>query len=437
MTERPQGTGDRFEVVAGDWAPGGRCFARLPDGTPLFVERCVPGERVAVEVHRRRARIAEGVAVEVLGLSDDRVAPPCARADRCGGCDWMHVSQPGQIRGKRSILSQASARQARFDLAALHGSVEDIPATPSPEALGYRGRIRLHVNRAGNLGYFARGSREVVEIDRCDVATAQVNDGLAALRSEIATSRPAFGRSVSGVEIRAGDAGTACAIHLFPRTRRAAPGARMTRMMKRLAAQGNAVWWAGKPLLGPSRVRVDVGDGRWILAGPSSFVQANPGANLALVRRVVAMATEIGCESFIDLYCGAGNFSLPLAAAGFRGVGIELSAEAIDLAGEAADTQGIADVVFEQGRADEHLDSRDTAVDLLLLDPPRTGARDAMPSIAALAPRHVLYVGCDPVTQARDVGVLLGGGYEVRAWELFDLFPQTHHVEGVALLHRA
>ena len=437
MSTTKTGTGGRVEVVAGRWAPGGRCFARLADGTPLFVEGCLPGEHVVVAVQRRRARIAEGEAVEVLAPSADRVDPACEWADRCGGCDWMHVGYPAQLQGKRAILGQATARQARFDLDALYDSVENVPTTASSEPLGYRGRIRLHVDQAGGVGYFARGSHEVVEIDHCEVAAAPVNDALAALRSEIAAAGQAFGRAISGVEIRTGDARAPWAIHLFPRTRRATPGGRVNRALEKLAAQGGAVWWSGKPLLGPPRLRVDVGDECWILAGPPSFVQANPGVNRALVRRVVEWGTEARCESFADLYCGAGNFSLPLAAAGLHGVGVELSAEAIDLADEAATAQGIAGARFERGRVDDRLVARVADADLVLLDPPRTGARDAMPAVAALAPRHVIYVGCDPVTQARDVGTLMAEGYEVRSWELFDLFPQTHHVEGIALLHRA
>jgi len=425
---------DRPEVVAESWAPGGRCFARLPDGTPLFVEGCLPGERVQVEIRRKRAKVAEGVAVEVLEPSADRVAPVCTWADRCGGCDWMHVGRTAQIAAKRAILAQASARQARFGLDTLYGSLDSIPAVASPEPLRYRGRIRLHVDRDGRVGYFERGSHDVVEIDRCEIAAAAVNDALAALHSEITARLPAFGRSVSGVEIRTGDDQAPWAIHLFPRTRGAKPGARMRRALERLATLGGAVWWAGKPLLGPPRLRVDVADGCWILAGPSSFVQANPSANRALVRRVTEWVADARCGSFADLFCGAGNFTLPLAAAGLRGVGIELSAEAIGLASEAAAVQGLTGIRFEQGRVDDRLAARVTGADLVLLDPPRTGARGAVPPIAALAPRHVVYVGCDPVTQARDVGALIAAGYEVRAWELFDLFPQTHHVEAVAVL---
>ena len=422
------------EVTTGDLSPGGRCFSRLDDGTPLFVAGALPEETVRVVVSRRRAGVAEGDTVEVLSPSVDRVEPACLWFARCGGCDWMHAAYPAQLAGKQGIAAQAIRRQTGMDPASIHDG--PLPIEPSPDPLAYRGRVRLHVDPGGRVGYFARGTHRVVQVDSCLLATPAVNQALDAVRQELAPLGRRFGRQVSGIELRQGDDTAPWAIHLFPRARRARLDGALLAALERVAGEGGgAVWSAGKPLLGPPRLRFDLDDDLYSLAGPAAFVQANPRANRLLVRHVVERVVRQQPRDFCDLFCGAGNFTLPLLAAGLEGTGVELSSQAVDGAREAALLQGLSAEAFRQGRVDGR--ARHGSPDLVLLDPPRTGARDAMPMIADMSPRTVVYVGCDPVTQARDVGELLRRGYEVVSWVLFDLFPQTHHVEGVAVLRKA
>ena len=420
---------DTVEITAGPIAPGGRWFCRMEDGTPLFLAGAVEGERVVAGHLRRRSRVFEGTVVEVLVPSDDRVQPPCPWADRCGGCDWMHLSATAQLEAKQSIASQAAKRQARHDL-------DGPPSiTPSPADLGYRSRIRLHVDRRGRVGYFARGSHDVVEVDDCPIAMPAAREALAGLRDAVPAD--ILGPEVSGVELLQGDGVTHWVVHLFMRSRRARPSRALSNALTSLTAHGAAAWIGPHPVGGPSRLRYALPGGLFLLAGPSTFTQANPAANEALVKRVGDL---VGTQdTFLDLYCGAGNFTLPLLARGARGIGVELSRDAIDCAREAAVLQSLDPEAFEQARVDIRLPRRlsDGDPGVVILDPPRTGAREAIPLLVDLAPRRILYVGCDPVTQARDVGSLREAGYEVVSWELFDLFPQTHHVEGIVHLSRA
>jgi len=400
----------------------------MEDGTPLFLAGGIEGERAVVGRLRRRARVFEGDVLQVLEPSTDRVEPPCPWADRCGGCDWMHLSADAQIAAKRSIARQAARRQARLDLD------EPPPITPSPEVLGYRSRIRLHVDRRGRVGYFARGTHDVIEVDDCPIARPAVRDALVCLRE--AVDADVLGSEVSGVELLQGDGDTPWAVHLFMRSRRARPSTALSSTLTALGRRGAAAWVGAHPVVGASRLRYALPDGLFLMAGPSTFTQANPAANEALVRRVgEIVGTDDG---FLDLYCGAGNFTLPLLASGGSGTGVELSRDAIDCAREAATLQSLPPDGFVKGRVDPRLlrQLTDGSPSVVILDPPRTGARDAVPLLADLAPRRIVYVGCDPVTQARDVGSLRDAGYEVTSWELFDLFPQTHHVEGVVTLAR-
>ncbi len=423
-------TVETADVTAGELAAGGRCFCRLADGTPLFAAGAAPGERVRVVITRRRAGVAEGEVAEVFERSPDRVDPPCAWADRCGGCDWMHLAPHVQHDARRQIAAVAARRQAGV------GLDEPPTITEASPPLGYRHRVRLHVDHAGRIGYFARATHDVVEIDRCAVAQDAVDQALRTLQVATAPLGRDFGGQVSGVELRTGDDRVPFAVHLFPRKRKAWPSADLRAALQPLADVGAALWVGGRLLHGPLRLRYDLGDDRFVLAGPLTFTQANATANRALIRRVVERVGEGDPGDFWDLYCGAGNFTLPLLAAGLRGAGVELATEAVDGAREAARLQDLDEGAFHQARVDGRLAGRLPGVDpdVVLLDPPRTGARELMPLLVKLRPKRVVYVGCDPVTQARDVGMLVQHGYAVRTWELFDLFPQTHHTEGVVVL---
>ncbi len=423
---------DRLTVDVGELTPGGRALAHMEDGTPLFVDGAWPGERVRVEVHRRHARVAEGRVIRVVRPSPDRVDPPCPHAGTCGGCDWMALDVAAQRRAKARLVVQAQRRQAGRDVA-------PPPVVPSPADLRYRGRVRLHVDLRGRIGPFARGSHRVVEIDRCPVARDAIGDALDALRSAVRPLGPALGRQVSGVAIHAGDGTPPWAIQLFMRHRRSRPSRVLAAALRSLAGAGGAVWVNGQVLHGAPFLRLPLPGGTTLRAGPTTFVQANPGANGDLVRAVVERVA--GGGTFLDLFCGAGNFTLPLLAAGIDGVGVEISPGAVSDARAAAEEHGLPPSAFIQGRVgtdpDTLLSQHPSPV--VILDPPRTGARDVMPAIAAARPRRVIYVGCDPVTQARDLRALFDAGYELdpavgAPLLALDLFPHTHHVETVATL---
>lgn len=424
-----------MEVEIGDLVAGGRAFARLPDGTPLFVAGALPGERAEVHIERRRARIAEGRATRILRAASDRVVPACPWFDSCGGCDWMHLDGAAQLRWKGVIARETARRQARVEL-------DQAPTvSPSPDALGYRGRIRVHVDRRGRVGFFAPGTHRIVAVEGCAVAEPAVQDALDALRSMADGVGPEFGRQVSGAELRTGDQETPWAVHLFWRERRAQPTGPLRAALERLSTSGAAVWAAGKVLHGAADTVHPLPGGLHLRAGPLAFLQANPSANHRLVEAVRDIAVEFAGDGgrFVDLFCGAGNFTLPLLAAGLDGIGVELSAGAVGDARRAAEEQSLPPEAFVSGRVDGRLGNKllGGAVDVLLLDPPRTGARNAIEAIADLGPRALIYISCDPVTLARDVGDLRSRGYEPDRWLGFDLFPQTHHLESVVTLLRS
>ena len=431
-------TTDTATVTVGELAPGGRAFARTEDGRVLFIEGALPGEQVEVAITRSRAGVHEARVTRMLSASEDRVDPPCPWVETCGGCDWMMASEALQLRAKGEIIAQAAHRQA-------HLSIEAPAPRPAPDSLGYRSRIRLHIDPAGRVGYFARGTHDVVEVERCAVACDVCNDALAALRTLSNRLGRDLGALFSGVELLEGDEDCPWAMHLFPRNRRAVIPSPLRSQLKSLAGDRGALWVAGQTKVGHARLRYPLPGGLYQLQGPTTFTQVNRRANQALVEQTVRVVTELLPTGgrFVDLYCGSGNFTLPLLAAGLQGVGVELSADAIRCAQEAARRQRLPHNSFLQQKVgtDPITGMSDPSTDLVILDPPRFGAKDALGTIVGLKPRSVVYVGCDPVTQCRDLAILRDSGYQPlppgpSSWLAFDLFPQTHHVETLIALQR-
>lgn len=403
--------------------PGGDGMARLADGRVGFVAGAFPGDRVKV------GRVAEHkswVRAEEWSLhepSPARVSPPCALAGECGGCEWMALSRTAQIVGKSSLVRQALRRT---------GGLTDLPETvPVRTAgcdLGYRNRLRLHVDASGHLGLFARGSHRLVEIPACPVSDPRITEVLTRLR-QLAT--PSVLARWQEIEIRVAPLGPPVSLWMLPRHERA-PSAEESALAERLAQEWQVV-----------EAGASGEDQRWPLPGgvelwvpPGGFVQVNWAVDTALVEALMAGVRERGIESFVELYAGSGNFTLPLLRAGLRGVAVEHAGASIRAARRAARAQQLSDDVFVSGDAARELGRRaKPAPDLVLLDPPRDGARDVVPALLAASPRWVAFCACDPVTLARDVKSL-SKAYALDSVVAFDMFPHTHHVETLLWLRQ-
>jgi len=252
------------------------------------------------------------------------------------------------------------------------GRLENVPESLDVVAagptLGWRRRVRLHVRQ--EIGFHARRTRTIVPIDRCVVADERINEALRGLRAE-------------------------------------------------------------RPPAGTVTVQIE-GEGTATYRDEAPFVQANPAVNDRLVADVVAVARRRAVR-FLELFAGGGNFSVPLAVAELEGVTVESHPGAVQGARDAASAAGVTDRLdIREGRAEDLLAAPDGQPDLVLLDPPRAGAKDLMASIVALRPAWIAYVSCDPGALARDLGLLQAGGYRLESVTAYDMFPHTHHVETVA-----
>jgi 23S rRNA (uracil1939-C5)-methyltransferase len=407
--------------------PGGDGMARLPDGRIGFVSGGLPGDVILPTEVLTKKGYVRADAWSLVRPSEQRVAPACPIAERCGGCDWMALERRAQLEQKAAILKEALRRTGGF--ATLPPAISVVAAGP---ALGYRARVRFHVDADGTIGFFARRSHDLVEIDRCPVCRPEIDRALSLLR----TLDRSVLRAFSSVEIRSTLEGSGAMLELELR-----PGFAVSEAARKalaglsgdvtvsVAGQGGASSEQVLTLLGGVRVG----------AGPGVFTQVNPDVNALLVSEVVAGSRERRVERFCDLFAGVGNFALPLLAAGMSGVAVELDARAVESARRAAREAGLPADVFvaeDAARFLAGLGRREPPFDLVILDPPRRGAKDVLELVVRAAPRHIAMCSCDPVTLARDLATLVRSGFELDSVRGFDMFPQTHHIEALAWMER-
>jgi 23S rRNA (uracil1939-C5)-methyltransferase len=395
----PAAVGATVELDITALAAGGDGVGRDATGRVTFVPRTAPGDRVrATLVHATssfaRAELAGPTGVVQPGAV--RVGPPCRHfVERCGGCQWQHVARPAQLAAKQAIVAGALRKLTGLTLQPI--------AEPSP-ALGWRRRARFHVER-GRAGLYQLGGHSVLPIASCP----QLEPALDAAYMVIAAATPPDGELAL---VLAHDGRIAVA------TERAWRGA--ARLIGRAGIAG--------VLAGPDthgEVVLEIEPGLW--GGPWEFAQASAPGNAALIARVrEALGRPSGGPGrLLELYAGAGNFTRAFVADGWQVVASDVVAPARPPS------------VFHAGPVKDVLARIAGPWDAIVLDPPRTGAADAIDGIVRAAPRIVVYVSCDAATLARDAARLIdAGGYRATcAWPL-DLMPQTAHVEVVMRLER-
>ena len=372
-------------------AHGGHGVGRI-EGQVCFVPYALPGDTVRVDIVRTSKRVLWGQVEEIIEPSPDRVEAPCPPFGNCGGCTWLHFAYPAQGEWKRRIVQDCFERIARL-------SVEPEWIEDEDYRLAYRTRAEFHCVR-GKCGFYARQSHEIVDIAGCPLCHPKLNDALGRVR------RSGY---LGAVEVTVNPESDQVLVWTK----------RPHRKLKRLFPLAGAADAYGKPA-------------RFVLDGVpvvnGAFTQASLLLNRLLRTTVYEMAA--GAESVLDLYCGSGNLSLGLAARA-RVVGIDRSQAAIRAAwGMKAGDYRVGDEEgFRSALRSQHWDA-------VILDPPRTGARAAIPALSKAKADKLVYVSCDPATQARDVAELVKSGWQVKRLVVLDLYPNTSHVETVCRLTR-
>ncbi len=389
------------------------------DGKAVMVRESVAGDRAEIAIESERRDYAIATIRELVRASADRRAAPCPYLPRCGGCDWQHIDYAAQVRFKSEVIARELNR-------ALGTSIDPAGLVePAPAEFGYRSRIRLQAGAKGVLGYHSVRSNEIVAIDSCMVADAGIRMPLHLAR--------ALGKRVEEIEVVRDDAREVLVAHLKkPADEEDARRAR--KVLEADAEIAGIVLRAGsnRVTMGEPAIKIELEPGLAIEVDADLFSQVNRAQNLRLIASVMEMAA-IGKPSVVlDLFCGAGNFALPAARRGARVTGVDAEAPAITAATRNALRLGFRESQFIALKASETASFLFRArykPDVVVLDPPRTGAPGLMGPILKLKPASIIYVSCDVTTLARDLRVLVAGGYKIGNVRGFDFFPNTHHVE--------
>ncbi|WP_028584710.1 class I SAM-dependent RNA methyltransferase [Desulfogranum mediterraneum] len=418
---------------------GGSGLGYLSDGMVVMVPQVLPRELVRVKERKRTKKFLQASLVRVEQPSPHRVQPPCPYYGRCGGCNLQHIAYEEQLTVKGQLLGETLER-SRLDL-----STTRMDATlASPLALGYRHRIRLHLNTRGELGFHRWASNTIIPIEQCLLATPAINRALKRCRQ--LGLDPRFNRQWKAIELLESPAGGELSIVLHPRKPAAPsrPPAEIATLADHAVIKDPASLRRDTtlPAKAPLQQEFSAAAGPYTLSWDSHcFFQVNVAQNQQLVTLVSELLGQGHGRPLLDLYCGIGNFSLPAALLGWQVTGIEHNRRSILWArANQAATPLAATTAFQPEPVRDALlrscqDKEQVAT--ILLDPPRQGLeREALQLLPQLGAERIIYISCDPATLGRDLALLCGEGYRLVRAVPVDMFPQSHHIESVVVLEK-
>lgn len=394
-------TGEKVDVKIEGVAFGGDGVARVREMV-LFVPFTVDGDRAAVRITDVKKTFMRGKLEQLVQPSPGRATPKCPYYLRCGGCQYQHIDYAHQLELKQTQVADSFRRIGRFS------SPPVMNIVPSPQVFGYRGKAEFHAaERRGyppQMGFMDITGSRIVDIERCEIMDETINAAFSDFRQSVLAGR---------VGIESG---------------------------------GTRIFWSGRNREAPRGG--ETGDaplisrtvkGRELLVPAHGFFQANLSLLDRLVDTVCEMCALQGAETVLDLYAGAGLFSLFLADRAGQVIAVEMDGDAVRAARINFDRFGRSDALVYEGDAAEvlrgPLEEKKGKADVIILDPPRTGCeKDILSALAEWRPKRLVYISCDPPTQARDIRFLADQGFSLHVLQPFDMFPQTKHIEVVALL---
>ncbi|WP_448533462.1 23S rRNA (uracil(1939)-C(5))-methyltransferase RlmD [Parathermosynechococcus lividus] len=418
-------------------------------GRVVFVPDAVPGDRLRVRLQHVKPQYANGVLLEVLERSPQRVRPACIVADKCGGCQWQCIDYHTQLAAKEQLVKEVIARIGQLQPQAF------LPILAAPSPLGYRNKVTYPLaRRHGQVvaGYYQKGSHRIVNLNQCPVQDPRLNPLLATLKADLqpwpiydeSTGSPGVRHLGLRIGQRTGEQLITLVLagdlppHFEEQAQRwydqftAVVGVCVNINSQR----GNRIFGSQTRVLAGQLYLREVLAGIEFHVGATTFFQVNTAQAEQLIQTLEAWLALSGTEHLLDLYCGIGTLSLPLARSAARVTGVECHPDSVTQAIATARHNGLTNTEFICAVAEEWLPHWCNAVDVLLLDPPRKGCdRAVLDAILGQRPPRIVYVSCHPATLARDLGYLCqAGAYQLAKVQPLDMFPQTAHVETIALL---
>ncbi|MDB9524421.1 23S rRNA (uracil(1939)-C(5))-methyltransferase RlmD [Oscillatoria sp. CS-180] len=448
--------GQTLELDITDLSSSGEGVGRW-DNRVVFVPDTVPGDRIQTRLIFTKPSFGRGKLLEILQASSDRIRPACIVADKCGGCQWQSVTYEAQLAAKQQQVTDALTRIGGF------ADVQVDPILAADHPLDYRNKATYPLGRSPEgkvkAGYFRKGTHQIVNLNQCPVQDDRLDPLLAEVKQDIQQR----GWSIFDESSREG-----ALRHLALRIGRRTGQMLLTLIsttwelegleeqclqwkqrypelagicINRNRKSGNAIWGkktryvVGQPYLEEQFAELT------FHIYPTTFFQIHTEQAERLLAVIVNELQLQGTEAIVDAYCGIGTLTLPIAQRAEFCLGLEVQDEAVEIAAENAELNGIANVRFQAGTVAEllpqvRLHLQDRVPDVVMLDPPRKGCDDhVLEALISLHPQRIAYMSCNPATLARDLKKLCrAGGYHLNRVQPADFFPQTAHVECVAFL---
>jgi len=426
---------NQTDVVIEKLVYGGDGLARLDSGETVFVPGVLPGERVTIDIKKKRKGFLETELVDIIIPSRHRIAPPCDGEKQCTGATWPFIAYPAQLTFKQEILLDSLKRIGGLE------PKQILPIKPSSRTDHYRLRTQFTVRSIEGkqrIGFFRQRSHELIEVENAFLIHPLIDKVLKAIRGMADRLPP-----LNEIHINTTPSGEAHVLFFtemesYPSLDTLWNGLR-DKAPELIGISGFARR-RKKVVLGRNYLTLDV-DGITIRATEGNFYQVNWEQNRNMVRTVLDFCELKGNESVLDLYCGIGNFSLPLAKKAKTVIGIESGYSAIEDAKKNAELNDIRNVEFiaeDMQKGLKTLLQRKVPADVIVLDPPRAGATlKTLERVLAFVPRKVIYVSCNPTTLARDLKFFDLFGLRLARLQPLDMFPYTYHIECVAEMSRA
>ena len=424
----------------------GRGIAHL-DGKVVFVDEALPGEQVSAVYTQKRESFDQAKTIDVLKASKDRVEPPCQYASICGGCSLQHFNPESQLLFKASVLDELLGQSLAGE------NYKSISPITGPH-FAYRRKARLavryvHKKEQVLVGFREKNSSFITNMDSCEVLVPQVSKLLPAL-SELIASLEAY-KHIPQIEVAVGDEHAivnSLALvfrHLLPLNgedlEKMTEFAAEHKLDLYLQSAGPDTVSKYYPKTDTERLFYDLPEFKLNLAfHPMDFTQVNAHINRKMISKAIELLEINSEDKVLDLFCGLGNFSLPMATKAKFVLGIEGSESMVDRGQENALHMKMDNLEFNSADLTENLDTKhwvSYGFTKVLIDPPRSGAIEILPAVTALKPEKIVYVSCNPITLARDAACLKELGYHLAAAGVMDMFPQTTHVESIALFNKA
>ena len=402
------------------------------DHQVFMVPGTAPGDKISARLTEAKGNYAFGEMLRLLEPSPLRQTPPCPYVNDCGGCPWQHVQYTAQLKAKEQSVADALRRIGKLS------GFELRPIIPSPREYNYRRRIRLQSNKTKQIGFFRAFSHDLVEIDGCLIATNGLNQVIHGLRSWINE----LDTTVEHVELVTGDepneivAVGKVAGGFIPRDDSACE-----RLLNQAVGINGLVLHADdwRKQWGHTAVSIRTTDGICLKVEGDVFTQVNAEGNRKLHAELLATGGVEKNDEILELYAGAGNFTLSVAQRAREVVAVESDRRSIDSGRRSAQVNGISNVRWicaHVPAAVKQLTQQRRRFSQIILDPPRAGAKGIERNLASFGAEKILYVSCNPATLARDLAALARHGYKLTVVQPVDLFPHTFHVETLAMMIR-